>query len=109
MYVCIYILYILIYLYIKLNLISAQRQEIKLNREVDRTIHDKEVQVKQTLKAEQKAKDNFEVANEKKRTVENLETELEEYKKEVQNLRKAIYQLEKDRERLGNEVSEQRR
>jgi chromosome segregation ATPase len=79
-----------------------------LSREVEKVTKDKESQMAVTERAEQKAKDNLEVINEKARVVNSLVSEVSDQKQEIQHLRKAIYQLEKDRERLSNEVTNQR-
>eukprot|EP01036_Dinobryon_divergens_P027374 gene27374-36141_t len=93
---------------LKKELLVAHRHELQLNREAEKTLHEKEVQQKMASRMEAKAKEASDLVTEKKRNVENLESEIDVFKQEVGELKKAIYQLERDRERLGNEVSEQR-
>ena len=66
------------------------------------------MQIKATERAEAKTKEWMDMEAEKERNITALQAEIQGYKEEVQRLRKAIFQLEKDRERLGNEVGEQR-
>ena len=63
--------------------------------QADKNLHEKEVQQKAATRAEAKAKEANEMVVEKKRTMENLESEIDVFKLEVGNLKKAIYQLEK--------------
>jgi chromosome segregation ATPase len=90
------------------DILATRRHELQLSREVEKVAKDKESQLAATERAEQKAKDNLEVVNEKARVVNSLASEVSDQKQEIQHLRKAIYQLEKDRERLSNEVTNQR-
>ena len=53
-------------------------------------------------------KEQEEAYREQERISSGLGSEIQGYKSEIQRLRKVIYQLEKDREKLGNDVGEQR-
>ena len=52
---------------------------------------------------EAKAKEALDLVTEKKRTVENLESEIDVFKAEVSSLKKAIYQLEKGQKAISME------
>lgn len=93
---------------LKAELIGARRVELQLGRQNEKTAHEKEVQLKATQRAEARTKETVDVVMEKGRVVAALEAEVQSFKEETMRLRKAIFSLEKDRERLGNEVSEQR-
>lgn len=93
---------------LKKEILSSHRQEVQLEKANEKVVREKEVQLKQTIKAEQKVKEQSDLYQQQERTSEQLAAELMEVKTEVTRLRKVIYQLEKDRERLGNEVGEQR-
>lgn len=93
---------------LKKDLLGARRVEIQLSKQSDKLSHEREVQMKATERAEAKTKEKADMYSEQERIANNLQSEVQAYKEDVAKLRKAIYQLEKDRERLGNEVSEQR-
>lgn len=93
---------------LKKELLHARRHEISLNKDKDKIIKAKDQTERAKEKAETKTKEQFEITVEKKREIELLEEEIQRNKEEISSLRKAIYAMEKDRERLGNEVSEQR-
>ena len=92
---------------LKKDLISAHRQEMNLSKDIDRLMHEKELQLKATERAEIKSKENENLYEEKARSISNLTQEMQSYRDEVQKLRRAIFQLEKDREKLSNSVTEQ--
>lgn len=69
---------------------------------------DRQIQLKNVKKAEQKTKQVEDVVKTKERVNKNLEIEFSNFKQEAAKQRKLIYQLEKDRERYGIEASEQR-
>jgi chromosome segregation ATPase len=93
---------------LKKDLIAAHRHELSLNKVTDKISKEKEVHMKATERAESRTKEQIEVALELEGANARLTAEVENYKEEIARLRKAIFSLEKDRERLGNEVSEQR-
>eukprot|EP01038_Epipyxis_sp_PR26KG_P008365 gene8365-11319_t len=93
---------------LKKELLAARRVEIQLTKQTEKVSHEREVQVKATERVEAKLHDQTDMYVEEKRAVTSLEAEIQGYKEDIHRLRKAIFQLEKDRERLGNEVTEQR-
>lgn len=93
---------------LKKDLIAAHRQELNLNKVADKFSKEKDVHMKATERAEGRTKEQMEMANELETANSRLTAEIVTHKEEIGRLRKAIFSLEKDRERLGNEVSEQR-
>jgi chromosome segregation ATPase len=93
---------------LKKDLIAAHRQELQLHKVADKIEKEKDVHMKATERAEMRTKEEMDQVIDLQRTNAGLVTEVQTYKEEIARLRKAIFQLEKDRERLGNEVSEQR-
>lgn len=93
---------------LKKELLSAHRHEVQLTKETDKILHDKEVQIKATERAEAKTKEKEDLFEEQVRIAAGLQTEVQNYREEISRLKKAILSVEKDRERLGNEVSDQR-
>lgn len=93
---------------LKKELIQARRVEINLTKESEKFRHEKEIQLKATERAEARTKEQVDMQGEQSRTISGLELELQASKDELTKLRKAILSIEKDRERLGNEISEQR-
>lgn len=93
---------------LKEELRGAHRKEQSLNRTVDKEVMDKENQMKKAAKAEMKVKDAQKDLKSHENEEDKLNHEISEYKKDIQDLRKAIFQLERDRERLSNEVATQR-
>ena len=61
------------------------------------------MQQKNATRMEAKAKEALDLVTEKKRTVENLESEIDVFKAEVSSLKKAIYQLEKGQNAISME------
>lgn len=90
------------------DLIAARKQELTLQKVTEKVEREKEQQMKATQKAEQRTKEEHTALLEQERFTDQLGGELGEAKTELSRLRKIIFSLEKDRERLGNEVSEQR-
>ena len=93
---------------LKGDLAAAHRQEQLIVKEKEKVAREKEQQLKATHKAEMRTKEQMDLLGEQERATKSVATELQEAKIEVQRLRKAIYSLEIDRERLGSEVQEQR-
>ena len=93
---------------LKQDLIMAHRAEGLVVKEKEKVAREKEQQLKATHKAEMRTKEQIELLGEQERATESVAQELRDAKVELQKLRKAIYSLEIDRERLGQEVTEQR-
>ncbi len=93
---------------LKKEVLAARRHEMVLNKDVAKVQTEKEQQIKATSKAEAKAKEIADVVVEEKRATESVNKELSDAKVEVSKLKQAIYSVEKDRERLSGEATEQR-
>jgi chromosome segregation ATPase len=93
---------------LKKELIAAHRHELQLAKYTEKVIHEKEIQLKQTEKAESRTKEKQDLFDEQIRVAQGLASEVTTYRDEVNRLKKAILSVEKDRERLGNEVADQR-
>ena len=87
---------------------TMKKQEDNLTRQKDNVEREKNMQVKAVGRAEAKSKEHENLLREQERVSSSLGSEVDSYKAEIQKLRKVIYSLEKDRERLGNDVVEQR-
>ena len=87
---------------------TLHRKGNELERQKETIEREKTMQVKATGRAEAKTKETLDDLSEQERVTGSLNAEIDGYKLEVQKLRKLIYSLEKDRERLGNDVTEQR-
>lgn len=90
------------------ELLSAHRHEVQLSKDAETIEKEKIQQMKETEKAEERTREQVEARLEQDRVILTLEKELGEEKSEIKHLKTAIYQLEKDREKLGNEVRDQR-
>ena len=90
------------------ELLSSHRHEVQLAKNAETIEKAKEQQMKATELAEERTKEQIEAKKDIERAASFLEKEVAEGKMEVQALKKAIYQLEKDREKLGGEVVDQR-
>ena len=90
------------------ELVSHRKREEALAKQADIIERDKNLQIRATQRAESRTKEQEDLVKEQERITFHLESEVQEYKDEVQRLRKVVYKLENDRERLGNEVGEQR-
>jgi chromosome segregation ATPase len=90
------------------ELLLMKRKEDEIARQKENVEREKAMQVKATGRAEARSKENEDLLREQERVSSSLSNEVDDYKLEIQKLRKVIYSLEKDRERLGNEVIEQR-
>jgi chromosome segregation ATPase len=93
---------------LKKELLSAHRHELQLGKETEKVVHEKDVQMKATERAEAKTKEKQDAYEEQERIARGLQSEIQTYREEVHRLKKAVLNVEKDRERLGNEVTEQR-
>jgi chromosome segregation ATPase len=93
---------------LKRDLLNAHRHELTLNKTTEKLSKEKDHHLKATERAETRTKEQVDKLEELQRINQGLQNEMQAYKEDVVNLRKAILGLEKDRERLGNEVSEQR-
>jgi chromosome segregation ATPase len=93
---------------LKKDAINAHRHELQLVKQTEKIELEKEAQTKKVEKTELKLKEEQDIGVEQLRASEQLGGEVSDMKTELQRLRKVIFQLEKDRERLGNEVGDQR-
>merc|ERR1719446_336720 len=106
----------------KTPLVMAQAEITAMNKDIDQFKRDQEhlakekegvererdLQFKNTQKAEEKVRDVETAAKEQERIAYSLENEMNGLKSETVKQRKTIYQLEKEREKYGIEASEQR-
>jgi chromosome segregation ATPase len=90
------------------ELLKHRKVEDQLEREKMTVEKEKLLQLKATERAEGRTREQEDMLREQERITSSLGQEMEGYKEELQRLRKVIYQLEKDRERLGNESGEQK-
>jgi hypothetical protein len=93
---------------LKKDLMGAHRHELDLSKEAEKISHEKELQLRATEKAEARTKEEAERVIEQERLAKALQLEVNSYRQEVSRVRQAIFQVEKDRERLSNEVTEHR-
>ena len=93
---------------LKKELIAARRQELGLQKNVNKITVEKEAQIKATSKAEAQTKEVRINLVEEQRATETVSKELQDAKVEVSKLKNAVYSIEKDRERLSGEVTDQR-
>ena len=93
---------------LKQELIQARRQELSLGQTIDKEKALKDQQIRATSKQEVLTKEVKGALLEEKRAVEQGLSEIDQKGSEVVKLRKALFSMEKDRERLGSEVTEQR-
>jgi chromosome segregation ATPase len=90
------------------EILVHRKREDELKRAKEGVEKEKQMQIRATSNAESKTKEQENLLREQERIANSFSMEIQEYKDEITNLRKVIYQLEKDRERLGNEVGDQR-
>jgi chromosome segregation ATPase len=90
------------------EMLGHRKTENLLERQKQTVEKEKLLQMRATEKAEGVTAEKEGLLREQERITSSLGTEMQEYKDELQRLRKVIYQLEKDRERLGNEAGEQK-
>jgi len=90
------------------ELLKHRKVEDQLERARQTVEKEKMLQMRATEKAEGRTKEQEDLLREQERVTSSLSSEMQGYKDELQRLRKVIYQLEKDRERLGNEAGEQK-
>jgi chromosome segregation ATPase len=90
------------------ELLKHRKVEDQLERDKMTVEKEKLLQLKATERAEGRTREQEDMLREQERVTASLGQEMEGYKEELQRLRKVIYQLEKDRERLGNESGEQK-
>ena len=93
---------------LKAELISLRRLESGLERKAETIAREKETQMKLHLRAEGKVKEQTELKMEQEKLAEDLGREVKESVEESLQLRKVIHQLDRDRERLVNELGEQK-
>jgi len=90
------------------ELLTHRKHEESLAKQADVIEREKNLQIRATQRAEAKTKEQEDFVKEQERITFHLTSEVQGYKDEVQRLHKIVYKLENDRERLGNEVGEQR-
>ena len=90
------------------EMLGHRKNENLLERQKQTVEKEKLLQMRATEKAEGVTQEKEGLLREQERITSSLGSEMQEYKDELQRLRKVIYQLEKDRERLGNEAGEQK-
>jgi len=93
---------------LKKELIGARRQELGLNKTIEKEKTLRDAQIKLTVKAELGTKEVKGQLIEEQRATDQATSELDDKQKETARLRKAVVALEADRERLGTEVTENR-
>jgi chromosome segregation ATPase len=93
---------------LKKEIIAARRQELVLSKANDKTKQEKEQEIKNKAKAERATKEQVDLLTEEQRYANQLEKDVKDGKNEVSKLKKAISSIEKDRERLSVEATEQR-
>jgi chromosome segregation ATPase len=90
------------------ELLNSHKHESEIQRQRENMEREKNSQLKAAGRAEQRAKENEDLLKEQERVSSGLSAEIEQYQSEIQKLRKLVYSLEKERERLGNDILEQR-
>lgn len=90
------------------ELLNAHRYENQLEKKNEATVKEKAIQIQATQKAEQESREHADKYKEQERISRGLATEIDECRLEIQQLRKVIYSLEKERERIGNELGDQK-
>jgi len=85
-----------------------KREGQMIAKEKEEVERERDLQFKNTQKAEEKVRDVETAAKEQERIAYSLENEMNGLKSETVKQRKTIYQLEKEREKYGIEASEQR-
>lgn len=85
-----------------------KRREDSTRKEVDVLERDKNLQLTQIQKVEEKVKVTEDEVKQQERVAYSLENELAQFKAETVKQRTTIYGLEKEREKYGVEASEQR-
>jgi chromosome segregation ATPase len=93
---------------LKKELLSAHKHELDLVRTTDKIVHEKEISMKNFEKQEQRTREKEDIVFEKERIIKTLNVEITSFRQEISRLRKTLYDVEKDRERLSNEVTEHR-
>ena len=90
------------------ELVTHRKRAEELEKGMGVIERDKNLQIRAAQRAETRTKEQEDIVKEQERVTFHLEGEIQSYKDEIQRLRKVVYKLESDRERLGNEVGEQR-
>jgi len=93
---------------LKKELQIAHKHQLQITKAAETVEREKDIQVKAKERAEEKTREQIDLRTEQERNAATLAEELQDYKVEIQKLRKVVFQLERDRERLGNEVTDQR-
>lgn len=90
------------------ELLGAHKHENQLEKKAETAVKEKARQMQATQQAEQQARENVDLYKEQERISRGLGKEIEDMRVEIQHLRKVIYSLEKERERIGNELGDQK-
>jgi peptidoglycan hydrolase CwlO-like protein len=93
---------------LKKALSLAHHKETLLLRENDSNLREKELQLKAKQKLDYRVKEEIEHRTEHERTIHSLNEDINLHNIEIQKLKTIIFQLETDRDRISNEVVEQR-
>lgn len=93
---------------LKKELQDAHRNMLQLTKQTEKVAKEKESTEKAKDRTEIKLSEQLGILNEKERVVASLGQESDEFRAEIQRLRSVIFQLEKDREHMSNEVGIQR-
>jgi len=90
------------------ELLGSHKHENVLTKKAETAVKEKAQHMQATQVAEATARDNVDLYKEQERISRGLGNEIEEMRVEIQHLRKVIYSLEKERERVGNELGDQK-
>lgn len=93
---------------LKTELLNTRKVELGLEKRAEAIAREKETQVKLHFRAEARAKEQADLRLEQERLAADLTGEVRDFVAEAAVLRKALRQLEGERERLVNELTEQR-
>ena len=90
------------------ELLNSHKHENQLEKKAEMAIKEKAAQLQATQEAEGEAKEHADLYKEQERISRGLSNEIDDMRLEIQHLRKVIYSLEKERERVGNELGDQK-
>ncbi len=93
---------------LKSEILNMKRIQNEIHRQYEQANRDKEKQSQVVERAEQRAKENIDLINEHTRIENELASEVTISRNEIIQLKKAISQLERDREKLNSEIILQR-
>ncbi len=93
---------------LKRELMQCHRHEMELTKDADKILREKELQKQLIEKTEMQVKEKEDHYIEQEHITSALKLEVQQHRDDIAKLHKAVFSLEKDRERLGQEVAEQR-